>query len=464
MDAKDVLTALRRGWWLVLLSALIGAAAMGASSAAQKPTYRATTALYFALSGGRTATDLNQGAVFVQGQMPSFQQLSTMPIVLDNVAQQLHTTPQEIRKALGVTIDPNTVILHLAATTSSPTRSAIIVNTTSEQVVKVVSQVSDKGSDGRAAVQATIVSRATPPTTQYAPNKRKAVELGFLAGLIVGLVLALIRFMVDTRLTSRGAVEEHFPTVPTLGTISRSGNRRLLDHPRARGRHGQVTRLTDDDLPAEEIRALRTNLEFVTRSNSPTVVVTSAHAGEGKTTVCCSLGLALGETGRRVVIVDADLRRPGVARFFGLPAGQGLSDILIGRTELPEVIQRVDDRVDVILSGSAAPNPSELAASADMGSLLDELAEEYDVILIDTPPILPVTDAAILARTTGGALVVVDSARQRRQSVTEAIKRLEAADAPVLGVVLNRVKRRRGDVYVYTSADSSSFATAAHSR
>lgn len=450
MEMKDALTAVRRGWWIIVLSAVLGTLLIGGMAAREQPTYRSQSALYFALTGGTSATDLNQGVVYVQNQMPSFEDLAGMPIVLDPVAKKHGMTTRELKKLVTAKANASTVILNVDATTTSPTKSAQIANETAAQIVRVVGQVADKRADGVASARATVVRRAIPATSQFEPNKKKSAILGLTAGLIVGLVIALLRQLLDTRVRNREVVETHFPRTAVLGTVSRSGPRRVRlpgPPPKQRGRH--MVHLTEDAQPAEEIRVLRTNLDFVGRDDSPCLVVTSAQAAEGKTTICASLGQALSEAGKRVLIIDADMRNPGIARYFGLVDEPGLSDALIGRASSTAAVQTVSDRLHVLVAGSIPPNPSELAASSAMDELLADLHQRYDVILIDTPPVLPVTDAALVARRSNGALVVVDGSRQRRSHLDETLKQLESAGVNVLGVVLNQVTDRRGHTYGY---------------
>ncbi len=449
MEARDLVSALRKGWLAILVAFIAGAAIWGGLGSLETPQYRATSALFFSLRGGVSATDLNQGAVYTQSQMASFQQLATMPIVLDPVAKRLGMTERDVAKAVTVKSSASSVILEVTAQAPDPKSAATIANEVAAQVVTVVGQVADKDAKGQASVGATVVRQARPPEFQSSPNKKKLAMLGGAAGLIVGVVFALLRQLLDTRLRSREEVEKHLPNTPTVGTISlvrRGAQTRFKAGKRAQLR----VRLSEGGLASEEVRALRTNLDFVIRTR-PIVVVTSAQKGEGKTTVCCALAEAMGETGKKVLLIDADMRRPSTSDYFGVVNGVGLADVLIGRSQLQEAIQPVADNVNLLVAGSPAPNPSELAASREMADLLAEQQKAYDVVLVDTPPLLPVTDAAVIARVAGGALIVVDSSKQHRGNVIEVIKRLDAAGASTLGVVLNRVAPRRASNYGYSS-------------
>jgi non-specific protein-tyrosine kinase len=209
---------------------------------------------------------------------------------------------------------------------------------------------------------------------------------------------------------------------------------------------------------AEAFRTLRTNLQFADVDNPPRlIVVTSALPSEGKTTTACNLALTLALSGSRVILVDGDLRKPMAGTLLGIDSGAGLTNVLAGQHALDDVVVRVQrDLLAVLPSGPTPPNPSELLGSQHMATLLQTLAGRYDVVVIDAPPLLPVTDAAVLSTLADGALLVVRNGKTRRDDAERALKALAAVNAKMLGSVLNcapRVRRRGGyGGYGYGSA------------
>ena len=184
-------------------------------------------------------------------------------------------------------------------------------------------------------------------------------------------------------------------------------------------------------------------------SGNGSFVVTSAMPSEGKTTSTANLAIALAETGARVVLIDADLRRPRVADVMGIENAAGLTDLLIGRAEVHDVVQPWGrTKLDVLPAGLVPPNPSELLGSAAMQALLGLLTEQYDHVLLDAPPLLPVTDAAVLATMTSGAVVVTSARSSRTPQLRAALDRLDRVGASVLGVVVSMVAFR-GDAYLW---------------
>nr|WP_228507449.1 CpsD/CapB family tyrosine-protein kinase [Frigoribacterium sp. VKM Ac-2530] len=195
---------------------------------------------------------------------------------------------------------------------------------------------------------------------------------------------------------------------------------------------------------------LRTNIRFLgAGSRARSFAVTSATPGEGKTTTAANLAVSLADSGLRTVVVDADMRRPNLARVLGLEGAVGLSDVLIGRVELDDVLQHWGrDGLVVLPAGDVPPNPSELLGSGAMRALLDDLGQRFDVVVVDTPPLLSVTDAALVGEMVTSTLLVVAAGRTRRDHVATALERLAVAGTP-RAAVLTMTRRTRRDDYSY---------------
>jgi capsular exopolysaccharide synthesis family protein len=201
---------------------------------------------------------------------------------------------------------------------------------------------------------------------------------------------------------------------------------------------------------AESFRALRTNLQFLDMGGRNSFVITSSVPSEGKSTTTINLAIALADAGKRVALLDTDLRKPKVAEYLGIEGGAGLTDVLIGRARVGDVMHPWGQRSMYVLpAGKIPPNPSELLGSEQMATLLEVLERDFDVVLCDAPPLLPVTDAAILARAMSGALVVVSAGRTNRHQLLGAIDALQTVGAKVAGVVLSMVPTRGPDAYAY---------------
>lgn len=269
------------------------------------------------------------------------------------------------------------------------------------------------------------------PVTPTSPRPTLNLALGLLVGLAVGVGAAVLRETLDTSLKGAEAVQEQLglPTLGLIGYDAETPKRPLIVHSSPRS-----TR-------AEAFRQLRTNLQFVDVDHPPrSIVVTSSLPQEGKSTATCNLAIALGQAGLRVVLVEGDLRRPRIGDYMGVEAAVGLTDVLVGRAELRDVLQpwgSIDLRV--LPSGPTPPNPSELLGSHQMQGLLTRLEADADLVLIDAPPLLPVTDAAILATLASGAIMVVRAGKTSRDQARRAVEVLRSVDAHIYGVVMNMV-------------------------
>jgi succinoglycan biosynthesis transport protein ExoP len=179
-------------------------------------------------------------------------------------------------------------------------------------------------------------------------------------------------------------------------------------------------------------------------------VITSSIPGEGKSTIALNLAVSLADTGARIILVDADLRRPSMANYVGIEGGVGLTTVLIGRADVADVVQPLGNTtLDLLPAGQIPPNPSELLGSPAMATLLARLEEAYDMVLLDSAPLLPVTDAAVLSKLASGALLVVSADQIHRAQLQQTLRSLEIAGAHLYGIVLNKVDKVKGGPYTY---------------
>ena len=268
---------------------------------------------------------------------------------------------------------------------------------------------------------------------------------------MLGLGYALLRSQLDRRVREPEVIERDFGVtvagaIPeTTALVRKQGG--LV--PLVVTSSGKVN---DPVHSAESFLKLRTNLQFMDIDNPPRViVVTSPLPGDGKSTVAMNLAAALSMSDRRVVLIDGDLRRPVLAESFGLIEGLGLTDVLIGSVQFEEVVQQVGGlpNLSVLAAGRVPPNPSEMLGSKAMRRLLERLAEDYTVI-VDAPPLLPVTDAAVLTASADGALVVVSAGQTLDTQLRDALTNLQAVNGHTLGVVLNRVSPKSSNAGYYS--------------
>ncbi|MFE5321182.1 CpsD/CapB family tyrosine-protein kinase [Paenibacillus sp. NPDC056579] len=209
--------------------------------------------------------------------------------------------------------------------------------------------------------------------------------------------------------------------------------------------------INPDSAASEAFRSLRFNIEAAALDHGvKTITVTSSGHGEGKTTTAINLAVAYAQIGKRVVLIDADLRKPSIHLTLGGDAGRGLTNYLLNDSAVDGIIQdSYVDQLSVIPAGSMQPNPSELLASSRMSLLLDELRERFDIIFIDTPPLLTLTDAKIMSAKSDGVLLVIEHGKLKRIVAKKVKEELELAKANLLGIVMNQISSRDAGAYLY---------------
>ena len=421
---------------------LIGTAVSAAYTFTQVPLYRATSVVFVSTSSGNSLIDLAQGSDFTQQRVQTYASLVSTPKVIQPVINELGLgmTPAKLARFISASVPLNTTLIKIDVENAHPDRAATIANKIAASLsASVVVLEGEKHSDD-SPVRLTQVSPAVAPQTPVSPNIPLYLTLGGLIGLAMAIAVAVMRDVFDTRI--RGINDLQAITKdPIIGAIP-------FD-PQAKKR--PIILQSDPQNPlGEAFRGLRTNLQFLDLSGDRTFVITSSVPGEGKTTTAINLAIALADAGKRVALVDADLRRPQIADYLRLEGSAGLSNLLIGELSLEQVLQPWGTReLFVLPSGTRPPNPNELLASPQMSSLITTLSEYFDAVIIDCPPLLPVADAAILARLTAGALVVVRASRTNQHQLSASITALETIDAKVAGLVLSMVPLKGADSYSY---------------
>lgn len=203
-------------------------------------------------------------------------------------------------------------------------------------------------------------------------------------------------------------------------------------------------------IAAESYRTLRTNIQYSSFDKEyKVIVVTSSEQGEGKSTTSGNLALCMAQGDKKVVLIDCDLRRPSLHKKFKLSNLEGLSDIMIGKKDLNQVINRYNKNLVLITSGKIPPNPSEMLSSKAMSNLLDKLKADFDYIILDTPPVQAVTDSQILSTKADGTILVIRADRTRRESVQNAVSLLKKVNSHIIGTVLNGIDASRNKYYYY---------------
>ncbi|HEX2042278.1 MAG TPA: polysaccharide biosynthesis tyrosine autokinase, partial [Acidimicrobiales bacterium] len=293
---------------------------------------------------------------------------------------------------------------------------------------------------------AQLVAQAQVPDEPFRPQPVRSGLLALAVGLFIGTGLAFLVEYLDDSVKTKDDMGRIAPSIPVIGLIPAVPGWKATDEAR-------TVSLTEPQSPAAEAyRTLRTSIQFLALERPVrTLQVTSPSAQEGKTTTLVNLGVALARAGQQVILVCCDLRRPRLHEFFGLDNGTGFTSVLLGKVPLSAALQPVtqQNRLSLLASGPLPPNPSELLASRRTVDVLTSLQSEADVVLIDSPPVLPVTDALVLSGRVDATLLVAVSGATTRKDAARAIELLSQVDAPLVGTVLNGVTGDAAYGYAY---------------
>jgi capsular exopolysaccharide synthesis family protein len=458
LNIREYLRIARRSWILVAALTLAGLLLSGALSILAKPTYTAETQLFVAIQSSGSVQELQQGNTFSQARVQSYVGTVQTPVVLQPAidALGLPLTSEELAKKVKATSDLNTVLINISVSDNSPVQAAAIAEAVANSLVRAVDTLEKPRTGGPSPVSMSIITPAKAPLNPSGPNTKLNLALGLMIGLALGILGAFTRTALDNRI--RGEADLRRVTeAPLLGGISYDQNATRLP---------LLTQSAHQSPRAESFRQLRTNLQFANVSGrAKTVLVTSSLPGEGKSTTATNLAIAMAQAGQSVCLVDADLRRPMINEYLGLERGAGLTTALVGTVDVGELLQPWGgDDLYVLTSGQIPPNPSELLGSEEMQRLVARLEESFDAVIIDAPPLLPVTDAAVLSRHVGGVVLVVGVQKTRHQDLEKSLSALAMVGSNVLGVILNRLPTKGPDAYSYSYYSSGQTKAPARSK
>lgn len=524
MELRQYLNILKKWLWLIVLVAIVAAGASYYATSQMPKLYQSTAKVMVGESYQKvnaTAGDVTTGSVLAD----TYIQLAKTSAVLRGVKQQLglNMSVGDLRNAVNANTVPRTQFIEVRATDTDPQRAALIANAVSDQLILlgpassnedliqqktfVRQQIQDleakiqksegdiaqleealktttsvrEAADKRAEIDSlrtqisqyqqnytqfinylspnsqntlSILEPAEPALQPFSPNFALNVTLAAIIGIILATSVAFLIEYLDDTLKNKDDVSRvlNASTIGEIGML-RNKNDRL------------VTASEPRSANAEAYRMLRTNISF-SSVDKPirTILVSSANPTEGKSITAANLAVTMAQAGYRTIVVDCDLRKPTQHKIFGASNDVGLTNALLSHANLNSFLRpgRVEN-LRLLTTGPLPPNPAELLGSRSMSELLDALHGEADVIVIDSPPVLAVTDAAILSRSSDGVLLVIDCGKTKRESAIRAKEALEQTGARILGIVLNRMPNS-SSYYSYNNKYYSSAGEPASSR
>jgi receptor protein-tyrosine kinase len=446
VELIDYVRIVRRRWltiFLVLIACVGGAAV---ATKLTTPKYQASTQLVVNGSSSVSAIDEVTTRELAEERAVAFAQIAATGPAVQAALNQAQAAEGPFSRSgfpsVSASASGTNPFIEITVTDSDARRAQAVANAFVEVLPQVLQQLDQPIGPNEIEV----LDRAGYPTSPSSPRPFRNLIIGLALGIVLGGGAALVQDSLDRRLKDSEDVE-NATGMTVLGVVPYEMPRELIPaatHPMS--------------VRAEAYRKVRTNLNFATSGRAPkSIVVTSSTSSEGKTSVAVNLAIACARAGQRVALVDADLRRPMVHAFLQLPDHKGLVDILSGTAELADAIQIVQKgRVAVLVAGSVPANPSELIGSATMLDVIKRLERECDMVIIDTPPVLPVADGLLLSVNVDAVVIVTRLGETTRDRLRRTKEALDNVRANVVGVVPNGAVQREDSAYAYEYRSRSS--------
>jgi len=422
---------------LLIIGPLLAGVAAYFATQEIKPVYQATATILVDRRVTPGALDYND-VLTSERLTNTYAQLVERPAVLDDVIKRMNLgiTRQELGKKIDVQTIKDTQLLSISVKDGNPAYAALLTNTTAE------SFAADNESQLAPAGTVKIAKAAEIPTSPISPNLVINMSLAVILGAMLAGAFGLLLDYLDDTVKTEEDIQE-IASLPTLGQIGRF-----------KPDTGPAFVSGGRSHTAEAYRQLRTNVHFTTLgAELKTIVITSANPGEGKSTTAANLATVLAQAGDRVILVDTDLRRSTLRKTFEGPSSFGLTGLLLNDSADPKeaLITTRWKNLQLLPTGILPPNPSELLTSTRMNRVIESLRGLADYVIFDTPPVIAVTDAIVLAARTDGTILVAESGRTRTEALRLSVRTLTQANAKPIGVVLNKTKVNRTSEYYYYS-------------
>lgn len=392
--------------------------------------------------GGSVSFDIANNSL-ANSRIKSYVELGSLRSVAQHAIDELglDTTPEALISRVSVSNVPDTLFIQVKAQGDTPEQARDLAEVWVDGMINEVNILETGKPNVPGSLYLVAKDSAYLPTSPSSPNLSLNMVIGLFAGLIISLASVVTRHFFDRKIRSVEDVERE-TSQTVIGTVPFDDSLK----------HDDRLVITDDSdsntdknfAIAEALRALRTNIQFVNVDNPvQSIVMTSPLPGDGKSTIAANLAMSMALDGKPTILIDADLRRPMQSTIFNISSSAGLTDVLAGRARLEEVVHSVSKSGNLLLltAGSTPPNPSEILGSSRMKQLIRDLKQEAFVV-IDAPPVLPVTDAAVLSTEADGAVIVATVGKTTHDVLKRAENIVQKVSGTILGIVLNRVPQK----------------------
>ncbi len=443
MDLRAYLTALLKNWLIIVGLGLLGAVGAYLAFSFATPQY-ANVVTFYVSTPIEDSGNAQSAGQFAQNRVASYVELLQSDRLAEQVGQQTGLPTAEVAGTISASAEASTVLVTATVTDTSADRAAQIANAMATAFPALVDTLDNSGRQSD-VVRVNVTSGPNPSSGPVAPRLPTYGAIGIGVGLVLGVLIAVLRTLLDQSVRTGEAAAE-LVGAPLIGSI-------LADS--ASKKSPLVVGEAATSIRAEEYRRLRTSLRFIDAGERAGVLlVTSATPQEGKSLTSVNLAISLAEDGQQVLLIDGDLRRPSASKLLGVEQRTGMSNVLVGQVGLAEAVQQWNSsNLHFLSSGEIPPNPSELLGSERMAELVDEVRARYDKIIIDSPPVQPVADAAVIATLADGVVFVIRYGKTARGTVRSSAQSLADVGGRLIGTVLNMRKESPGRSrdYSYTS-------------
>ena len=431
MEFGDYVTLLKRRWWVLVLCVVLGGVGAQVATSRQVKTYGSQVTFFLSDASGRPVSTLIASSA--QTRFTSYSTLvNSQPLSL-LVRKQVGLAARGW--GVSATGIPSTIFFRLTTTANDPAFAYRVAQAYAKEFPAYITSF-----EGTASGDGNTLRVLEPPgynPTLLGPNRTRNITVGVGLGLVVALGLLLLLEALDNKVRDIAELEELTGVGVAASVPQEFRNLALVVDKKPRSQR------------AEAIRLIRTNVQFAGMGDSlKTLVVTSPGAGEGKTSVATDLAVAYAQAGQRVILVDADLRKPKVGETFKTTDEPGLTGVLLGDVPLSAALRPwKDGLLQVMTSGARPARPSELLAGSKMAELLQVLRDEADLVIVDSAPVMPVADTIGLVAHADAVLVIARVGSTHRSALTATVTRLQGVDARVVGIVANGSATKGGDGY-----------------
>jgi len=426
-----------KSWIIVLMTVILSISAYLITTYKIPNLYASEATIFIGKESGALAEfnflDLQIGSQLIE----DYKELIKTKTLREEVAKQVdpNIDIEILLKRIDVKTVEDSRFMIISAIDRDPYVATRLANTIAEVLIV-------KAEDIIGAKNIQIVDIAVPNFEPVSPNIITITLIFSILGIMLGIITIVILILFDTKINSQSEIEE-LVNVPILGQLQSVKNSTPHDE--------MVMIYKKNTFDSELYKLIRTNLDFMSVDKKfKTIMVTSSQSSEGKSTTIANIAVAFAQIGRRVLLIDADLRKPRVNKLFNVSNAFGLVNQVVGKVDLSKVIKVSSvNNLYVLPSGPKPPNPNEILMSNQIELLIDKAASAFDIVLIDSPPLLSVADSLTLARCVDGIVIIAASKGTKKEDLVKSVRNIEKINKPIIGVILTKVKMKNKKYYYY---------------